>query len=68
VADVDLDPLTYTVADGPPRFLIYDGASKPSVRIARREGLTRLTQAIAAFKSRALEAKVAAGGADDERD
>lgn len=68
VSDADLDPLTYAAADGPPRFLIYDGAAKPSVRISRREGLTRLTQAIAAFKSRALEVKVAAGGADDERD
>lgn len=67
-SNADLDPLTYAAADGPPRFLIYDGAAKPSVRIARREGITRLTQALAAFKSRALEGKVAAGGADDERD
>ena len=36
IADADLDSVTYKPADGPPRFLLYRGGAKPTVRICAR--------------------------------
>jgi hypothetical protein len=50
VADSGLEPLAFKVADGPPRFLLYQGDNKAAVRIGREQGLTRLKQVLAAVE------------------